>query len=51
VLADSGAYAKRHTIYIGKDGKILYVDTEINVKSAGDDVAAHLKKLGVPPAR
>jgi hypothetical protein len=35
VLADGGAYAKRHTIYIGKDGKVLYVDTEVQVKTAG----------------
>jgi peroxiredoxin Q/BCP len=50
VLADGGAYAKRHTIYIGKDGKVLYVDTEVQVKTAGADVANRLEKLGVAPA-
>jgi peroxiredoxin Q/BCP len=45
-----GSYAKRHTVYIGKDGKILYVDTGVKVKTAGDDVAARLEKLGVDRA-
>lgn len=39
--------AKRHTIYIGKDGKILFIDEAINTKSAGADVAAKLLELGV----
>ena len=51
VLAGGGAYAARHTIYIGKDGKILYVDTDVSVSTAGDDVAARLERLGVARAK
>ncbi len=39
--------AKRWTFYIGKDGKILYVDRDVKVNSAGADVAARLAALGV----
>ena len=38
----------RWTYYIGPDGKILYIDKEIKTASAGADVAARLKALGVP---
>jgi len=38
----------RWTFYIGKDGKILHIDKEINTNSAGADVAARLSALGVP---
>ena len=48
VLSPEGNYARRHTIYIGADGKILYVDREVKPASAGDDVAARLEALGVP---
>jgi peroxiredoxin Q/BCP len=37
----------RWTYYIGPDGKILYIDKEIKTVSAGADVAARLKALGV----
>ena len=46
VLRDG--YAARHTFYIGSDGKILFVDREVNPRTAGKDVAARLKELGVP---
>ena len=46
VLQDG--YAARNTFYIGADGKILFVDREVNPQSAGDDTAARLEKLGVP---
>jgi peroxiredoxin Q/BCP len=39
--------AKRWTFYIGKDGKILYVDRDVQVNTAGADVAARLAELGV----
>jgi len=45
-----GEYAARHTIYIGADGKVLFVDREVNPRTAGDDVAARLEALGVPKA-
>ena len=44
----SGDYASRHTFYVGKDGKILYVDREVKPQSAGDDVAKRLEALKVP---
>lgn len=40
--------AKRWTFYIGKDGRILFVDKDVKPDSAGDDVAAKLAELGVP---
>lgn len=38
---------KRWTFYIGKDGKILFVDKSVNTKNAGSDIAAKLEELGV----
>ena len=38
----------RWTYYIGGDGKILYIDKDIHTQTAGADVAARLKALGVP---
>jgi hypothetical protein len=42
------AVASRKTIYIGADGKILYIDTSVKPATAGMDVAARLAALGVP---
>ncbi len=39
--------AKRWTFYIGKDGKIAFIDKEVKVDTAGADVAAKLAELGV----
>jgi peroxiredoxin Q/BCP len=39
--------AKRWTYYIGTDGKILHVDRDVSVNSAGADVATRLAELGV----
>jgi peroxiredoxin Q/BCP len=39
--------ASRHTFYIGADGKILFVDRDVNVGTAGADIAAKLEELGV----
>ncbi len=41
-------HASRHTFYIGADGTILHVDREVKPSTAGADVAARLKDLGVP---
>ncbi|HUH88002.1 MAG TPA: peroxiredoxin [Pusillimonas sp.] len=46
VLHEKG-YAKRHTFYIGKDGKILAIDTQVRPESSAEDMAAKLGKLGV----
>ena len=40
-------FASRWTFYVGKDGNILYVDREVNTKSAGADVARKLGELGI----
>jgi peroxiredoxin Q/BCP len=39
--------ASRWTYYIGKDGKIAYVDQSVKTASHGPDIAAKLKELGV----
>lgn len=40
----------RWTYYIDADGKIVKIDKEVKPMSAGADVAAHLKELGIPAA-
>jgi peroxiredoxin Q/BCP len=47
VLVPVLGIAKRWTFYIGKDGKILQIDRDVNVNTAGADVAARLAELGV----
>jgi len=39
---------KRHTIYIGKDGKVLFIDRAINAATSAEDMAAKLEELGIP---
>ncbi len=51
VLMPIVGLAKRWTFYIGKDGKILHIDQDIDVKTAGADVAARLAALGVAKRR
>ena len=41
----------RWTYYVGADGKILYIDKEVKTGTAGADVAARLKALGVSPQK
>jgi thioredoxin-dependent peroxiredoxin len=48
VLMPAVGLAKRWTFYIGKDGRILFVDKGVKVDSAGADVAARLSELGIP---
>jgi peroxiredoxin Q/BCP len=47
VLGSGGRYSLRHTIYIGPDGKVLFVDRKVSTKTAGADLAARLKDLGI----
>jgi peroxiredoxin Q/BCP len=47
VLMPVVGLAKRWTFYIGKDGRILFVDRDVKVDTAGADVAAKLGELGV----
>ncbi len=46
VLADAG-YAKRHTIYVNKEGIVAMVDRHIRPKTSAEDMAANLATLGV----
>jgi peroxiredoxin Q/BCP len=48
VLMPVVGIAKRWTFYIGKNGKILYIDKEVKVDTAGADIAARLAELGIP---
>lgn len=47
VLKPGGKTAQRWTFYIGKDGKILHVDTQVSAASHGEEIAKKLKELGV----
>jgi peroxiredoxin Q/BCP len=38
---------QRWTFYIGKDGKVLYIDKSVKSGQHGKDVAAKLQELGV----
>jgi len=40
-------FAKRHTIYIDKNGEIMKVDTDINPETSAEDMIATLEALGV----
>jgi peroxiredoxin Q/BCP len=42
-----GGLARRWTFYIGPDGKIREIDKAISTSTAGADLAAKLKALGV----
>jgi thioredoxin-dependent peroxiredoxin len=47
VIVGEKTTASRWTFYIGKDGKILYVDREVKPGAAGQDVLARIKALGI----
>lgn len=38
---------ERWTFYIGRNGKILYVDRQVKAATAGEDAVARLKELKV----
>lgn len=40
--------AMRHTIYIGKDGKVLLVDTNVQPAKSAEQMMKNLDKLGIP---
>ena len=46
VLSERG-FANRWTFIIGGDGKILKVDAEVSPSTAGQDLVADLRELGV----
>jgi thioredoxin-dependent peroxiredoxin len=39
--------AARWTFYIGKDGRILYIDKQVSPAAHGKDVVERLKALGI----
>ncbi len=43
--------ANRWTFYIGKSGRILYIDKEVRPRTSAEDMAARLGKLGVDSAQ
>lgn len=47
VLMPVVGLAKRWTFYIGVDGRVLAIDKEVKVDTAGADIAARLEALGV----
>lgn len=49
VLGDGG-YAKRHTFYIGIDGRVLAIDRNVRPATSAEDMLARLAKLGVAAA-
>jgi len=51
VIQGDAKYCSRHTVYIGKDGKILLIDREVHPMTAGGDMAARLGELGVGKTR
>ena len=48
VVALGGLYARRWTFYIDADGVIRKIDKQVEVGSAGQDIARTLVRLGFP---
>ena len=40
-------FAKRQTIYIGRDGRVLKIDTDIRPETSAEDIASTLGQLGI----
>jgi thioredoxin-dependent peroxiredoxin len=47
VITGDQAFAARWTFYIGIDGRILYIDKQVTVTTAGRAIADKLAELGV----
>ncbi|MBE8166846.1 MAG: redoxin domain-containing protein [Shewanella sp.] len=43
--------ASRVTFYIGKDGRILHIDDDVNAETAAEDIARNLELLKIEPAQ
>lgn len=48
VTGFGGMFAKRWTYYIDREGVIRAIDRDVNVDSAGQDIARKLGELGFP---
>lgn len=51
VVAGDRTTASRWTFYIGKDGRILYIDKAVSPASHGQDVIDRLRALGIQAAK
>lgn len=51
VVALGGLYARRWTFYVDAAGRVRYIDKDVNVSTAGQDIARRLEALGFPKAR
>lgn len=47
VVTAQRALPSRWTFIIGGDGKILKIDRRVNPSTAGQDLVAHMKELGL----
>ncbi len=47
VVSGDRTTALRWTFYIGKDGRILYIDKDVKVASHGQEIVERLKALGI----
>ena len=47
VVHEGRAVPERWTYYIGKDGKIAFVDKTVKTETHGQDIAAKVKELGL----
>jgi peroxiredoxin Q/BCP len=47
VVHEGRQVPERWTFYIGKDGKIVYIDRQVKAATAAADVVAKLKELKV----
>ena len=47
VVSPERGFPQRWTFYIGKDGKILHIEQDVKIGSAGADIAAKLEELKV----
>lgn len=50
VTSLGGLYARRWTFYIDGEGVLREIDKDVNVESAGQDIARKLGELGFPKA-
>ena len=47
VLNEKRGFASRWTYYIGKDGKVLFIDKDVKAGTHAQAIVAKLKELGV----